>query len=69
MKLGAVNRILTKAKFRFMLLKRAYTRADFEQMVLETRFDKVEIRESRTGLEILLTKSPICVQSRSVAAS
>ncbi|MBZ5634523.1 MAG: class I SAM-dependent methyltransferase [Acidobacteriia bacterium] len=69
MKLGTVNGILTKATFRFMLLKRAYTKRDFEQMVSETRFDKVEIREGHIGLEILLTKSPICVHARSAAAS
>jgi ubiquinone/menaquinone biosynthesis C-methylase UbiE len=69
MKLGTVNGILTKATFRFMLLKRAYTRSDFEQMVSETRFDKAQIRERHIGLEILLTKSPICVHSRSLAAS
>jgi ubiquinone/menaquinone biosynthesis C-methylase UbiE len=61
MKLGAVNTFLTKGAFRFMLLKRAYTKSDFEQMVSETSFDKVDIRESLTGLEIVLTKSPICV--------
>ncbi len=63
MKLGTVNRILTKATFRSMLLKRAYTKSDFEQMVSETRFDKVEIRDSLTQLEISLSKSPICVHS------
>ena len=68
MKLGTVNRILTKATFRFMLLKRAYTKSDFEQMVADTRFDKVEIRDSLTQLEISLSKSPIGVHSRSFAA-
>jgi len=61
MKLGAVNGILTKATFRFMLLKRAYTRSDFERMVSQTGFGKIEIRESVIGLEILLSKSPLCV--------
>jgi ubiquinone/menaquinone biosynthesis C-methylase UbiE len=61
MKLGTVNRVLTKATFRFMLLKRAYTKSDFEQMVCETHFDRVEIRDSLTQLEILLSKSPQCV--------
>jgi ubiquinone/menaquinone biosynthesis C-methylase UbiE len=61
MNLGAVNGILTKATFRFMLLKRAYTRSDFERMVSQTGFGKIEIRESLIGLEILLSKSPLCV--------
>ena len=69
MNLGAVNRILTKATFRHMLLKRAYTKSDFERMTSQTGFAKVEIRESPIGLEILLSKSPVCVHSRSVAAS
>jgi ubiquinone/menaquinone biosynthesis C-methylase UbiE len=69
MKLGAVNRILTKATFRHMLLKRAYTKPDFERMISQTGFAKAEIRESLTGLEILLSKSPICVHSRSFAAT
>ncbi len=69
MELGTVNRILTKATFRFMLLKRAYTKSDFEQMVADTRFDKVEICDSLTQLEISLSKSPIGVHSRSFAAS
>jgi ubiquinone/menaquinone biosynthesis C-methylase UbiE len=66
MKLGAVNGIMTKLTFRFMLLKRAYTKNDFERMVSGTRFAKAEIRESQIGLEILLNKSPICVPSQPV---
>ena len=69
MKLGSVNGIMTKLAFRFMLLKRAYTRSDFEQMVSETQFDKVEIREAHIGLEIFLSKAPICVHPRSFAAT
>jgi len=61
MKLGAVNTFLTKGAFRFMLLKRAYTKSDFEDMISQTGFAQVEIRESHIGLEVLLTKSPICV--------
>ena len=68
MKLGAVNTFLTKGAFRFMLLRRAYTKNDFEQMVAQTGFAGIEILESHIGLEILLTKSPICVDSRSSAA-
>ena len=69
MNLGAVNRLLTKATFRHMLLKRAYTKGDFERMISQTGFAKAEIRESQIGLEILLSKSPVCVHSRSSAAS
>ena len=56
MKLGAVNTFLTKATFRFMLLKRAYTKMDFEQMLSETGFVRVEIRENLIALELSLHK-------------
>jgi hypothetical protein len=46
-----------------MLLKRAYTRSDFERMVSETRFDGSEMRAANIGLEILLSKSPRCLDS------
>ena len=54
MGLGPVNTILTKLTFRFMLLKRAYTRKQFEEFLSQTRFKSVDIRESLTGLEVVL---------------
>jgi ubiquinone/menaquinone biosynthesis C-methylase UbiE len=57
MKLGAVNGIITKMAFRFTLLKRAYTKSEFEEMIAETEFQGVEIHEDLMGLEILLTKA------------
>jgi ubiquinone/menaquinone biosynthesis C-methylase UbiE len=56
MKVGAVNRVITKLTFRFMLLKRAYTRREFEELIAETRFHGIEIRDDLIGLEIWLTK-------------
>jgi len=56
MKAGAVNRAIVYLTFRFMLLRRAYTRVDFERMVAQTGFREVEIREVLIGLEILLEK-------------
>ncbi|MFZ0593871.1 MAG: methyltransferase domain-containing protein [Bryobacteraceae bacterium] len=56
MRLGAVNGAITKLTFRFMLLKRAHTKSGFEQMISKTKFRDTEIRESLTGLEILLKK-------------
>ncbi len=56
MRLGAVNGMITKLTFRFMLLKRAYTKSGFEEMISKTKFRDTEIRESLTGLEILLKK-------------
>jgi ubiquinone/menaquinone biosynthesis C-methylase UbiE len=63
MKLGAVNQVVTKLTFRYMLLKRAYTRNDFEQMIAQTGFDKFEIQESLTGLDVWLNKFPTPVLS------
>jgi ubiquinone/menaquinone biosynthesis C-methylase UbiE len=57
MNVGAVNRVISKLTFRFMLLKRAYTRREFEELIAETKFHGTEIREDFTGLEIWLTKN------------
>jgi ubiquinone/menaquinone biosynthesis C-methylase UbiE len=56
MKLGAVNGVITKFTFRCMLLKRAYTKSEFEKMIARTNFRDVQIREDLIGLEILLSK-------------
>jgi hypothetical protein len=40
-----------------MLLKRAYTRRDFEQFLEQTKFAPVEIQEDLIGLELMLHKS------------
>ena len=56
MGLGFVNRIITKFIFRFMLLKRAYTKSAFEAMVAKTGFRTLEIREDLIGLEIEMGK-------------
>jgi hypothetical protein len=39
-----------------MLVKSAYTRMQFEQMLKLTEFSKVEITEAEIGVEIGLTK-------------
>lgn len=57
MNLGAVNGAITKLTFRFMLLKRAYTRSEFEELIAETTFNGIDVREDLTGLEIWLSKS------------
>ena len=56
MHLGPVNGMITKLTFRFMLLPRAYTKREFEQLILQTPFRKVHSDESSIGLEILLRK-------------
>ncbi len=56
MKVGTVNGIITKLTFRFMLLKRAYTKREIEELLARTEFHGIEIQEDLIGLEIWLTK-------------
>jgi ubiquinone/menaquinone biosynthesis C-methylase UbiE len=57
MGLGTVDRWMTVATFRFVLLKRAYTRADFEQLLADIPFREKEIRtDDGVGLELWLRK-------------
>ncbi len=56
MKAGSVNATLMKWTFRCMLLKRAYTREEFERMIAEAGWQKYEIGEAPVGFEITLTK-------------
>jgi ubiquinone/menaquinone biosynthesis C-methylase UbiE len=54
---GLINGIITTYTFRFMLLKRAYTKREFESMISRTKFVEAEISENLIGLEVLLTKT------------
>ena len=56
MGLSMFNRIMTRWAFRTMLVKSAYTRQQFEEMLKRTEFSKAEITEAEIGLEISLTK-------------
>jgi len=56
MDLSSTNGIITKLTFRFMLLKRAYTKGEFEELISQTNFRRGEIRENLIALEILLSK-------------
>lgn len=57
MHLGLMNTMLTQMTFRFMLLKRAYTRAEFENLIADSPFGNAQIKESLIGLEISLFKN------------
>jgi len=57
MHLGPVNTLTTKLTFRFMLLKRAYTRQDFEQFLSQTQFGPNDIKEDLIGLELTLRRA------------
>ena len=55
--LGTVDRWMTVAAFRFILLRRAYTRAEFEQMLADIPFREKEIQVvDGIGLELALRK-------------
>jgi ubiquinone/menaquinone biosynthesis C-methylase UbiE len=56
MGLSWINRFLTRGAFKVMLIKSAYTREEFQHMLAQTRFSKVEIEEGEIGLEISMTK-------------
>jgi ubiquinone/menaquinone biosynthesis C-methylase UbiE len=55
MGLSWFNRIMTKLAFRTMLIKSAYTREEFEQMIWEASFSDLQIEENYMGVEITLT--------------
>jgi ubiquinone/menaquinone biosynthesis C-methylase UbiE len=56
MHVGSVNAALMKWTFRFMLLKRAYTREEFEKMIAQSGWQKYNIGEGPVGFEITLEK-------------
>lgn len=56
MGLNSVNGVLTKLAFRTMLLKNAYTRDQFEQMLAQAPFRSVDIRQDDIGFEIFMNK-------------
>lgn len=56
MNIGAVNGAITKLTFRFMLLKRAYTKSEIERLASKTKFRRIHIEQDLTGMEIALLK-------------
>ncbi len=56
MKLSRSSALFTKLAFRFTLLKRAYTKGDFERMIAQAGFRNFEIREDLIGMEITLER-------------
>jgi ubiquinone/menaquinone biosynthesis C-methylase UbiE len=56
MHLGRVDGLLTRAIFKHMLRKRAYSSHDFERMVAATPFASADIVEQPIGLEVWLRK-------------
>jgi ubiquinone/menaquinone biosynthesis C-methylase UbiE len=56
MGLGIFSRVFTRLAFRFMLLKRAYTKREFEQLLTQTQFRSIGIEETLIGMDIWLEK-------------
>jgi ubiquinone/menaquinone biosynthesis C-methylase UbiE len=56
LKLGAINAFVVRLIFRLMLIKRAYTKGEFREMIADSPFHGGEIQDSLTGVEITLTK-------------
>lgn len=56
MELSTVNRFLTKMVFRTMLIRSAYTRAEFEKMFAQTAFPRIDIAADGMGFEITMRK-------------
>jgi ubiquinone/menaquinone biosynthesis C-methylase UbiE len=54
MHLGLFSRVFTTQTFRFMLLKRAYTKPELEKML--TGFKKAEVRPDAIGMEAWFEK-------------
>jgi ubiquinone/menaquinone biosynthesis C-methylase UbiE len=56
MGLNRVNKIVTKLIFRHSLVKNAYTREQFQQMLAQASFRSVDIQQADIGFEIWMTK-------------
>jgi ubiquinone/menaquinone biosynthesis C-methylase UbiE len=54
--LSRMNRWMTLLTFRFMLLKRAYTRPEIEQMLAQVPFHRAEVHEIAIGMEVWFEK-------------
>jgi len=56
MHLDAWNRWITKLTFRFLLLRTAYSRPQFDHMLAQSGFRGIDVKEEGIGFEITLTK-------------
>jgi ubiquinone/menaquinone biosynthesis C-methylase UbiE len=57
--LGWFNAWLTRLIFKYSLIRRAYSQAQFRQMAAQTSFKTCEIDEAPIGLTVWLTKQPV----------
>lgn len=54
--LNSLNSLLTKWTFKFMLIKRAYTKDQFKALVSKSKFSQSKIQENQIGLAVWLEK-------------
>lgn len=62
MRLSAFNAWLTRLTFRFLLLKRAYTRQALERMARESRFGAGEVLVDGIGFELRLKRPAVAMK-------
>jgi ubiquinone/menaquinone biosynthesis C-methylase UbiE len=58
MRLDRVNALITRATFKRMLRKRAYSRQDFQAMAAATPFGQAELESTLIGYDVWLAKQP-----------
>lgn len=56
MKVGRINSFITRLTFKTMLIKRAYTKDQFEKFISHSNFKKYRIDENPLGFDIWLEK-------------
>lgn len=56
LKTTAISAFMIRWTFRLMLIKRAYTKGQFEQFIAQSGFESSKIDETPVGFEITLTK-------------
>lgn len=56
LKVGPLNAFLMKWTFRLMLIRRAYTKQQFDKLISQSGFNNSEVQETPIGFEITLTK-------------
>jgi ubiquinone/menaquinone biosynthesis C-methylase UbiE len=56
MNTGKMNSFMMRWTFRLLLLRRAYTREDFQRFIAQSGFRSSEIREKALGFEVVLVK-------------
>ncbi|WP_033099683.1 MULTISPECIES: class I SAM-dependent methyltransferase [Thermoactinomyces] len=54
--LTGLNALLTKWAFKWMLIKRAYTKKQFTELIAKSRFQTCRIQEDSIGLEVWMEK-------------